>query len=316
MHTTHLTRALACPLQIHCSSVKHGIGAASSDSELVVPACTQLHLTRRWLVHSRFTAARCSTVSALPQATIGCKARCSSMHWQSTHEHWLFHRRFTAAQRSTVSVLHRTVAVKSLFQHAHLISHRHWHVLRIHCSCSTVSVLPQATVAVVGVPACTHLISHRQCLSTADSLQLGAARYRWPQATVAVGRCSSMPQLIHAGIGVSTADSLQARCSTVSVLPQATVAGARCSSMHKLISLQALSTANSLQLVQRVSVSAASNDSGCRARCSMHTTHPHTENFWLVTADSLQLGVARYQCCLSDSGCSGRCSGMHTTHLT
>jgi hypothetical protein len=88
--TQLISQALACPLQIHSSSVQHGIGAASSDSGwclLFQHAHNSSHIAAL-ACPSRFTAAGCNGIM-LPQATHSyCSGRCSSMHTT----HLTFHR--------------------------------------------------------------------------------------------------------------------------------------------------------------------------------------------------------------------------------
>jgi hypothetical protein len=169
----------------HCSSVQHGIIAAPSNSGCRA-RCSSMHTTHFTQVLAcplQITAARCSTVSVLPQATVAVKLVAPACTQLTSHRHWLVHCTFPAARCSTVSVLPQATAAVELIAPAcsQLTSHRHW---LVHCRftaarCKTVPVLPQATVAVVLVaPASTQPISRTGISSsTADSLQLGAAQY-------------------------------------------------------------------------------------------------------------------------------------------
>jgi hypothetical protein len=262
------------PSQIHYNSAQQRYRASCDGG--CRARCSSMHSSRyrHWLVHCRFTAARCSTVSVLHHQHSGCSARCSSMHRLSPRALTCTADSLLSVQR--VSVLHHATSgcsARCSSMRTTQSTCRRWLWLQIHTTarCSGVPVLHHATVAVeLFVPTCTQLsltralacalqihcisvkhgiglpqatvsslfqhahnsISHGRWLVTADSLQVGAARYQCcliRQLAVKLGvqhalavhvRALAPPSQIHYSSG-----------STVSVLHR-TWCEARCSSMH------------------------------------------------------------------------------------
>jgi hypothetical protein len=138
----------------------------------------------------------------------------------------------------------------------------------------------------------THLT--RTGFVTADSLQLGAARYQCCLDSGCSARCSSMHKLT-LGIGLSTADSLQLSAARLGAASSAVAVVVVVPACTQLISTRIeASTADSLQRCSStVSVLRKQQWLQWSLRTSMHnSSHTGIKS----TADSLQLGAARYRC--------------------